>query len=184
MRSEGRGGVLACGARHMPCRRAPPVQEGLSCRGGCKTAVQGSRVGLKAAAFWHGLSVAMARELKRTRSASPPREPTDDMEVDDAAGANQPADVDDADGKVSMARLSIDQGWQCRVCGERFDWLRFIPHFPGGTWVCNHCMHRLWEEFETMYQKTWEDWDSEWPNFCAFVVQNVKVRPSWQARKP
>ena len=130
----------------------------------------------------------MARELKRKRSASPPPAPTaaqdddyaSDMDDDYAAADTT---LGEQRGKVSMARLSLEQGWQCRVCGDHFDFLRYIPQWPGGTWVCNQCMHKLWKEFETKYQKTWEDWDSEWPNFCAFVVQHVRVRPSWQASK-
>ena len=124
----------------------------------------------------------MAKELKRKRSASPPPAPTADGDIDYAAMGTIRADAWLA-GKVAMARLSLEEGWQCRVCGEHFDWLRYIPQWPGGTWVCNQCMHKLWKEFETKYQKTWEDWDSEWPNFCAFVVQHVRVRPSWQASK-
>ena len=45
----------------MPCRMAPPVQEGPSCTGGCKTAVQGSRVRLKAASWAQGSRSRTAR---------------------------------------------------------------------------------------------------------------------------
>ena len=40
---------------------APPVQEGPSCTGGCKTAVQGSRVRLKAASWAQGSRSRTAR---------------------------------------------------------------------------------------------------------------------------
>ena len=124
----------------------------------------------------------MAGQLKRKRSASPQVAPRAADDADYAGGYDELADESLA-GKVAMARLSREEGWQCRVCGEHFDWLRFIPQWPSGTWICNRCMHKLWKDYETEYQKTWEDWDSEWPDFCAFVVQHVRVRPKGQASR-
>ena len=129
----------------------------------------------------------MARELKRKRSSSPAAAPRAAEEDDyrDLADTDL-ADKDLAD-RIVIARIDDDKRFPCRVCAEKYSWLRFVGNSSTstGTWCCSWCQESLWDAFASQRNLLWSDFWTEgvWEQFVTFVQEHVSVREPWHVAR-
>ena len=120
--------------------------------------------------------------LKRKRSRSrsePPRAPTFDDEVDYCEHGDDCVDVELANKVRAVIFAGETMYYQCRICSVHHAFLREIPSKWCTTWICQHCLEKQWDAYQTTYEKKYDDYwdDATWADFCRYVHERVRVRP-------